>query len=141
MNTVINVYSLVDITATGDLSGNYNKTREQQRNWETAQQLVNLRFAVQIRAIPANPKLVDVSQHEFGKIYTGTHRCWKFIFSVDFNSNSIKNHGNLINLLQFDFDHVPVNTGLDETASFPNTLFYTSGDCANVYFRVLSKKE
>jgi hypothetical protein len=134
MTVSINVYTLVDITATGYIVNDSSKQREQQRNWETAQQLVNLRAACRIRAVPGMPKIVEVGPHQFGSRYTGQHRCWKFIFTID-QEYLHRNHDPLY-YLKFDFDRVPINTGLDETAEFANTLFYTSGADTNVYFKI-----
>lgn len=134
MTVSINVYTLVDITATGYIVNDSSKQREQQRNWETAQQLVNLRAACRIRAVPGMPKMVDVALHQFGSAFTGIQRCWKFIFTTAADNLS-KDHDPLY-YLKFDFDHVPINTGLDETAEFANTLFYTSGADTNVYFKI-----
>ena len=138
MNVTVNVYTLVDITATGVLANDSGHAREQQRNWETAQQLVNLRTASKILAVPGTPKMVDLGLHQFGTAYHGIHRCWKFIFTTA--AENLTKDFDPLYYLKFDFDAVPVNVGLDETAEFANTLFYTHGANTNVYFKISQEK-
>ena len=134
----IAVYTLVDITATGVLSNNEDvrMQRNQQRNWETIHQIINLRTHAHIRAVPASPKMVSMEHHQFGSYYRDSHKCWKFIFEISdidvfrFESNSLER-------LHYDVNNVPIIKNLDETAALPDPVFYTEGILKNTYFKIL----
>lgn len=129
----VSVYTLVDITATGQI-GNSEQVifaRNQQRNWETAHQIINLRNQVTVCAWPVSPKMVAMSAHEFGDYYSNTHQCWKFIFEV----NDDCAFGRDFEKLYYDFDSVPIIKGLDETIDLPDAVFYTQGLLKNTYFK------
>jgi len=130
--TIFSVYTLIDITATGEISNDLGleSLRNQQRNWETAHQVVSLGKEVNIIAVPTAPQLVDLSRHNFGSYYRGHHRCWKFIFQVDCNSNSA------LEKLESDFDNVPIIAGLEETIALPYAIFSSKGILKNTYIRI-----
>lgn len=127
------VYTLIDITATGEIDNNpeHEQSRNQQRNWETAHQVVSLRQQVNIIAQPGNPKPVQMTAHEFGSYYRGQQQCWKFMFEADYSDP------NPVEQLCKDFDNVPVIAGLTETVSLPYTVFCTEGILKNLYIRQL----
>ena len=131
----LSLYSLIDITATGIISNNKESLfeRNQQRNWETILQLVNLRYHAVTIAHPVDPKTVEMTKHEFGEFYLNTHKCWKCKFSF-----SVKDK-DLADKLQYDFNQVPIIIGLSETASFPDPLIYTKGKLKNTYFKVFPR--
>lgn len=122
-------YTLVDITNTGvtKYSPSDHKQRNQQRNWETVMQILGMRtqlFRIDQTAISN----ANVNQFEFGTDYTGNHQIWTFEFDVEF-----------IGAVPLqDFEQVPVIVGLDETATFPANLFYTSLENKNIYFKNLA---
>jgi hypothetical protein len=132
------VYTLIDITATSIIDNNSDnvKQRNQQRNWETAHQLINLRTQSMVEAVPASPRMIYCEGHEFGSYYRGQHRCWKFIFTIDFD-NIFGTDDDPYRLLVTDFNEVPIITGLDETVNLPDPVFYTEGILKNTYFRGL----
>lgn len=118
-------YTLVDITNTGvtKFSKEQEQARNQQRNWETIVQILNMRtqiFRVG-QTIRENQNLKD---YKFGDIYTGEQRVWEFEFDVEFVS--------VIPL--GDFEQVPIITGLDETVKPNMNLFFTQGSNKNIYF-------
>ena len=132
------IYSLVDITATGiiDNSTPNQLERNQQRNWETAYQIINLRTQSTVEAVPASPRMVSMEQHDFGGYYRGQHRCWKFIFSIEFD-NIFGSDQAPYERLEYDFNEVPIIKGLNETIDLPDPVFYTKGLLKNIYFRAL----
>lgn len=143
--THIAVYTLVDITATGILSNtteNKHK-RNQQRNWETIHQVINLRTHSTIIAVPGTPKLVNLDHYQFGSYYHAPqrhtfHRCWKFIFDVQYLS--VFSFGNNpLERLEYDLNNVPIITGLDETVDLPDPVFYIEGILKNTYLKILDK--
>lgn len=136
-NTRYSVYTLIDITSTQIISNNTtdNFARNQQRNWETAQQIIGLRTQALIVAVPASPRTVYMDSHEFGSYYKGQHQCWKFIFEVE-HTNVFGNDDDPVKLLRQDFDSVPIIKNLSETVDLPDAMFYTQGLLKNTYFKI-----
>jgi hypothetical protein len=131
----IAVYTLVDITATGiktNIAVDEFK-RNQQRNWETASQVVNLRYHNIIEAAPFSPKYANLTSHNFGSQFQQQHSSWKFIFSTESES--------IITDLEYDFDNVPVIAGLNETIELNEPVFRTHGAWKNIYFKILPTKD
>lgn len=130
----IAVYTLIDITTTGITDNTeHRRERNQQRNWETVNQIINLRIESNVEAVPSTPMRVNVDNHCFGSYYKGYHQCWKFIFVLD----TVVDLDEHLKKLKFDFDNVPVITGLDETIDMPYPIFCVEGSLANTYFKVL----
>ena len=78
----------------------WNRARNQQRNWETINQVISL------RTLPEN---ITVSR----KINNADQAWWTFEFSVE-QPASIESNGNPVGLLAQDCNGVPMLTGLDE---------------------------
>ena len=132
-------YTLIDVTNTGIFRNDepLPLPRNQQRNWETVLQVISLRAQPIDLVSPRDPKIVAMSNHQFGSYYTGSHRCWKFKFYVEHN-NVFGSDDNPTELLERDINEVPVITGLTESAAFPDPVFYTNGILKNTYFKVSS---
>lgn len=131
-------YTLIDITDTGVYrqSAENNLARNQQRNWETVLQIIGLRTQpLNIRS-PRNPQLVSLSNHQFGSYYRDSQRCWKFVFYIE-KPDALGTIDNPIEFLEHDFDQIPIISGLTETISLPDSVFYTGGMLKNIYFRIL----
>lgn len=126
-------YTLVDITATGVTKYTPQKEleRNQQRNWETVQQIVGLRS--QIFSLTQTNFKANIKQHKFGSNYKGAHEIWQFEFTVE-HENLYKVDSDPVGVLVQDFHQTPVVVGLGETAKFPMSLFYTAGADKNIYF-------
>lgn len=129
-------YTLVDITNTGvtKFAPNVAKERNQQRNWESILQILGLR--TQIFEINQSYVNQPVRDFEFGSMYKGKHNIWTFRFSVEFE-NLYGTAENPVDVLEKDFEQTPMIVGLDETAKFPMSLLYTSGEAKNIYFKIL----
>jgi len=120
------LYTLADITPTGARRG-AGVPYYQEQNYMTAVQTIGIR---------TNPIDVSVTHEDrtvgnlpFGKKYKGKQRVWCLEFGVDSNGA----HG--IDMLTADFDLVPFNNELDETAKFENALFVTNNDeLCNIFF-------
>jgi hypothetical protein len=113
----IQCQTLFDITATGttghvkhnrmpyvDNAGtkildieSWNRSRNQQRNWETITQLISLRTQVDNLQEPLK-----------------TQDCWQFEFEVE-NENLFTNGADRLAVLKTDCQGVPMLTGLDES--------------------------
>jgi hypothetical protein len=125
------VYTLIDITSTGILSNDQavKKERNQQRNWDTALQIISLRNHCRIIAHPSSPQTVNLNLHDFGSDYTGEQRCWKFIFETETDQD--------LEILSRDFDSVPVIIGLTETVVLDQPVFVAHGTQKNMYIKIL----
>jgi hypothetical protein len=135
-------YTLVDVTDTGirRYQQELHLKRNQQRNWETVLQVIGLRAQPVDLVGARNPKMVSMQTHNFGSYYRGSQRCWKFMFFIEHNEVFGPEEDPTRFLIQ-DFDEVPIITGLEETAAFPDPVFYTEGILKNLYFRVSFETE
>lgn len=138
----IAVYTLIDITNTGITSNNPDNQfkRNQQRNWETINQVINLRSHATIEASPNTPKQVNLAFHQFGDYYKDHQKCWKFIFSLKY-PETIGSIQDPTEKLRYDINGVPIITGLDETVHLPDPVFYIDGLLKNTYFKILTDSE
>ena len=129
-----------DITATGvknhfkqsripftDSAGNrinnadaWNRARDQQRNWETVNQLISL------RALP-----VDITEPV--KITHNDRSAWVFEFVIE-QQGALAIDNNPIGALINDCNLIPMLTGLDETAM--SDQFLSPG--VNIFFDVVA---
>ena len=123
------LYTLVDITESGERKGPDRVAVGQQTNWDTLIQVIGLR---------ANPEPVSVSIEEgnikgFGTEYKGKQRYWVFEFAVPEGSITIDN-------LQDDFDLVPYISDLTETFANGVHAFLTKDNSKrNIFFQHLDK--
>ena len=139
---MIRCYTLIDITATGftrkPKSPEDIVLRNQQRNYETFQQLISLRSQPTIERPPVQLQDVHIDDHTFGNYYMPSlfpYTIWMFNFyseQLDAYSNADSPIGSLIS----DFNNIPIIDNLTETAKINNTI-NTLGDHANTYFRVI----
>ena len=146
MFTSINCYTLFDITDTGirshirsvqfpikDKHGKiisneyeWNRARNQQRNWETILQIISLR-SQPLRII--GPRRVDIKWKDDEQ---DNSIGWKFTFEVEHSSVFFKKNNDLGALLD-DAENVPMITGLGESVVLPSYLV-TRGSLLNIYF-------
>ena len=125
-------YTLIDITQTNVLTFNPQKERNQQRNWETIQQILSFRAQL-MKLTYLGSTAADVKDYSFGANYTGEHTIWSFEFAVerpDIYSLDQDRYGTL----KDDLGMIPVILGLDETAKPSKPLFFASGLEKNIYF-------
>lgn len=115
------VNTLVDITQTNARRADGDKfAYSQQQNYNTLVNTMGLRTNI----LPLSDiKIEDreLEENEFGKDYTGTHKVWSFPFEVE-AEDSLS-----VEMLEQDFDLVPVITDLDETIKINNNVFRTNG--------------
>jgi hypothetical protein len=94
----------------------WNRSRNQQRNWETLLQIVQLRSQIEI-------------------IQTPEHRqdgwCWQFAVEQD------AVYGDDFSALYQDGAGVPMLTGLDEPGD-PGPVLVTSGGKQNIWFKTIN---
>lgn len=138
----IQVRTRFDITATGT-RGNFNanrlpfrdragqhittesawhRSRNQQRNWETMNQLISLRTLPQDISDPAQDQ-------------QGQNRIWRFDFELE-NAGALEQTGDPVGALKTDSAAVPMITGLGEDAGVePHLLVGT-----NIWFQAMHDK-
>lgn len=132
-------FTLIDITETGvtQWSENVDLERNQQRNWETVQQILGLKTQI-FRIEQMKSHASDIKRLQFGDYYMSDvgfkYNFWAFEFDVEYqDAYAIDSdpHGVLVK----DFESVPVILGLEETAPVPpQPIFYTWGPYKNIHF-------
>jgi hypothetical protein len=107
-------FTLVDITPTGVISYSPQNEfkRNQQRNWETVQQILSLR--TQPTILETDNFVDDVIKYNFGIKYQGEHKIWTFRFGVDY-ADIYQEGPDKFGLVKYDFKITPVILGLTET--------------------------
>ena len=143
MIVTVQCRTLFDITATGvrnhtsnsrlpfqDQAGQavetdqqWTRSRNQQRNWETLNQILAL------RTLPENTTVPEITHTEQG-------REWHFEFDLP-SLSSVSEGDQPMTLLLHDCESVPMITGLTETASLAPEL-RTQDPGANIWFELVS---
>lgn len=129
-----------DITATG-VTGNHSRnrlpftdatgkmisdistwesSRNQQRNWETILQILNLRTLLEY---VENPRSIK-----------GKTKTWQFDFEIE-RPSSLELNGDLLGALKLDCEGVPMISGLDEEHDIEDYLVYGR----NIDFEIITK--
>jgi hypothetical protein len=127
------MYSLIDITKTGQTRGEDSLERDQQRNYETVLQAIGLITQPQELQPPVTTH-AHMEWLEFGEFFQGEHKVWVWQFAVE-HTNVFAIGTNPVGRLNEAFDQVPFISGLDETARFMLPVFYPYGTIKNVYFK------
>lgn len=118
-NMRFKLLTLIDITATGARRGDDYMQVKQQQNYLTVVQTIGIRANPEILNIPKK-QLIDVSKYGFGSVYTGEKTVW----SLDFNFGLNQSHE--LDMLNIDFDLVPVIGDLDEDIQIEDWVFRTT---------------
>ena len=129
-------FTLIDITPTGvvTFSRSNELKRNQQRNWETVQQILSLR--TQPTILDTDDFVDDVINYNFGIKYQGKHKIWTFKFGVDY-PDIYQEGSDKFGLVKYDFQITPVIVGLTETARPELAVFIPKGPWNNIYFKSL----
>lgn len=133
MDPVITAFTLIDITPTNTIKGE-SLARDQQRNWETVLQVLGLKTQPIIINYPSVWLNENIKDFEFGNFYEGYQTIWAWQFRGE------RDEFYNLEILQQDFDQVPIILGLEETARFMLPVFFTQGHLKNIYFKQLSIK-
>lgn len=110
------LYTLVDMTETGEHRGIDYKKTNQQSNYNTVIQTLNLR--TNIIPVKLSKILLNTSEMKFGTEYNGRHMVWSFLFDVDYGLHCVDH-------MVEDFTLVPIILNLDETAPLKKCMFDT----------------
>ena len=132
-------FTLIDITETGVTQWNdkFDKERNQQRNWETIQQILGLKTQI-FRIEQVKSHSADTKRLNFGDYYMSEvgfkYNFWAFEFDVEYQDAYIQGP-DPFGVLAHDFENVPIILGLEETAPPPpQPVFYTQGPYKNIHF-------
>jgi len=124
------VFTLFDITPTGVIrhpkptDANYQTQllkRNQQRNWETVQQVLAMRAQIYVED---PPQMLKTCKQFPRKIFKNT-QAWSFQFGVE----QIEVYGNNLQLLLDDCHGIPIILGLTERAAIAEPVI----DCWSNY--------
>lgn len=123
---------MIDITETGQRHGPDKIAVGQQTNYDTLIQVIGLR---------GNPTPKDVKRHtgsisdlNLGKDFKGKHNYWEFNFEIEYGGTSIE-------MLEQDFNLVPVVTDLNETIKIDKKVFNTTDITQrNIIFKHIEDK-
>ena len=127
MNVILT--TLVDVTETKARRGDDKFKLSQQANYMTMLQTAGLRINPTPLSLEATTK--DIGDLGFGTSFTGKQSYWTFKFN--FETEAVLN----LELLQQDFDLVPVLSGLNETVDFKNSVFRTTDKKEkNIIFKI-----
>lgn len=132
---VFDIYTLVDITATGvTRDSSENKQRNQQRNWESILQTVSLRTQPFEIHTPTTFTANLSESPIFGQWFMESNQTvWHTQIYVE-NEEIFKKGDDSFGLLKEDFFRVPIINGLDETAKFILPMFCPYGELTNIIF-------
>ena len=132
------IKTLVDITKTGVRrreQGDEVKLQQQQ-NFQTLQQVINIRSLIEDNADP-KVETRDVTG-EFGKRIQGEHKVWTYEFVIP--HDGVFNDGkDPIGFLKEDFNNIPIIGGLTETFNKPSTFKVKVSDYQNIIFECFDK--
>jgi len=124
--------TIIDITQTLARRGDIKKLVNQQANYNTMIQTIGLRVNITPEACTSNFR--DISKLNFGSTIKGKHQCWEFLFNVEYEDALT------LNMLELDFDLVPIITKLDDTATITNDIFRTKHPKdTNIVFEIVKE--
>ena len=125
------IQTLVDITETGARRQDSDKLAyKQQSNFQTLVQTIGLRCNLQYNKSPQKQEL-KIEKVGFGDKYKGKQNVWTFDFEIEYEG------GLDINMLNNDFDLIPIITGLEETIQLQQALFRTTPKERNIIFSLI----
>ncbi len=119
------IETLVDITRTNEYRPSNGQLKyRQQQNFETVNNTIGMRTNIDI---VSDPK-IETKKESFGSFYNTKQKVWIYHFSVE------QKESLTVEMLENDFDSIPIITNLEETASIKNNLFITKGKYKNIIF-------
>ena len=133
------IETLVDITKTGVNRPGIDQLKQfQQNNFNTLQQIINLRSLIEANSDPAVNTVDLTNSKKFGNKYKGEHRVWTYEFTID-RENVYTDGNDDIGLLKQDFEAVPVIGALTETISKPSVFKVNGNTDKNIIFTTFDK--
>jgi len=126
------LYTLVDITHTGQYRAEYGKdaARWKEQNFSTVIQTLGIRANINYTN---KPSPTEVAGRVVGFDTDEIIRVWRFDFSTE-RDYLYENDGDPIGFLKEDFHLVPYIQGLDELLEQQYAVFTTYGKTKNIVF-------
>ena len=109
------LYTLIDITRTDARRGEDPVLYKKQQNYLTAMNTIGLRANPTINKYPQ----IVTDHPTFGTAYKSNNTVWKLSFDIEYEDATS------VELMQTDFNLIPVITGLDETVELQHQAFLT----------------
>ena len=122
------LYTLIDITQTNARRGEDPFAQKQQQNYMTALQTISLRANP---IIQSQPVMETASCKDLGFEFKGKQNIW----SLEFEFESEGQHS--LELLNLDFNYVPIIKNLNETIDLDPCAFITFNGHSNTKFKQL----
>jgi hypothetical protein len=125
------LYTLVDITESGVHRGPDRVAVKQQANYNSVIQTIGIRANV----VPGEVRKHEgsVNKLKFGSKYKNKQAYWEMSFTIDYGATTVE-------MLNEDFDLIPVLDQLEETVKLDPTIFSTKNDSIrNIYFEIYDK--
>jgi hypothetical protein len=128
------LYTLVDITHTGQYRVEPNKEQERykEQNFNTMLQTLGLRSNISYRF---NPQLLEVGGRLVGFDTDDIIRVWRFDWTVE-HTDLYHDGTDPLGFLKQDFHLVPYISGLSEAMEQKHAVFNTADPGANIVFHV-----
>ena len=125
--------TLVDITETGARRGEDPVEFRQQQNFLSVLQTIGLRTNLDYSSGPIQKKGQSI-KNNLGSEYKGQQSIWQFDFTIPAPDSLT------VDMLNSDFNLIPIITDLAETAKFKNPIFITQKPkITNTKFVLLDK--
>lgn len=123
--------TLIDITETkARRQGDDKFAYKQEANFQTVLQTIGMRVNIEYQNSPTFEE-VSVGKMLFDDKYKGKQMLWTFDFNVEYEDALT------LEMLEGDFDLIPIITGLNETIGLNKALFKTTGKGMNTLFSVV----
>ena len=123
--------TLIDITETNVRRQDNDKfAYKQQANFQTLLQTIGLRCNINYDKSPTFDEL-NIAKLLFSDKYIGKQKMWTFCFEVEYQEALN------IDMLNKDFDLIPIITGLEETINLNKALFRTTDKERNILFSIV----
>jgi len=124
------IITVIDITNTDANKHDENNKKHQQANYNTMLNTASLRC--NIEPISCKEQVGDITDLGFGTSLTDKQRYWEFEFQHEFEGALT------LDMLESDFDLIPILTGLNDTANINNPAFRTKDTSdKNIIFKLI----
>ena len=125
------IQTLIDITETRARRQSEDKfAYKQEANFQTVLQTIGMRVNIEYENSPTFEE-VSIGKMLFDDKYKGKQMLWTFDFDIEYEDALT------LEMLEGDFDLIPIITGLNETIELNKALFKTTGKDVNTLFSVV----
>lgn len=121
-----------------DLTARNERSKNQQRNWDTIVQVISLRAQP---IVLRNPRFIDADLrfYSFGQQFSGLARVWTFEFGIE-AKGAFHIGENPVSGLMTDSAMVPMTVGLAETVTLDPACILVDDQLRNTYFQIVNNQ-